>query len=202
MRIAIFGGSYNPIHIGHIQLAKALCQQGVCDKLWLLVSPQNPFKQASTDLLDENIRLKLTRLAVANEPNIEVSDFEFQLPRPSYMVNTLAKMREAYPEHTFVLVIGADNWVKFSKWYKSDEIMQHHELAVYPRPEYDIEFADEKNSLILPPSNTIKGVRFVNTPLYPISSSMIRQAISNGTDYSQWVTPEVFQYIETNKLYR
>ena len=99
MKIAIFGGSFNPIHVGHIQLAKALCQQGGCDQLWFLMSPQNPFKQTSSDLIDEVTRLEMTRIAVASEPNIEVSDFEFRLPRPSYMVNTLAAMRGLSAAH-------------------------------------------------------------------------------------------------------
>ena len=199
MKIAIFGGSFNPIHVGHIQLAKALCQQAGCDQLWFLVSPQNPFKQSSTDLIDEDTRLEMTRIAVEHEPNIEVSDFEFHLPRPSYMVNTLAAMRKAYPQHTFALVIGADNWVKFDKWFKSDEIMKHHEVWVYPRPGFDIE---HDGDIIRKPSDYIKGVKFIDTTLYPISSSMIRDAISNGADYSQWVTENVHQFIEEKKLYR
>lgn len=199
MKIAIFGGSFNPIHVGHIQLAKALCQQGGCDQLWFLVSPQNPFKQTSSDLIYEATRLEMTRIAVASEPNIEVSDFEFRLPRPSYMVNTLAAMREAYPQHTFALVIGADNWAKFDHWYKSDEIMSQHEVWVYPRPGFDIEHEGE---IIRKASDYIKGVKFIDTPLYPISSSMIREAIRNGADYSQWVTESVHNFIEEKNLYK
>ena len=106
----IYGGSFNPIHRGHVELAERLCRDEGLDELWFMVSPQNPFKKSSPDLLNENIRLELARMAVREHPCLKVSDFEFRLPRPSYTADTLAALRQAYPDRLFTLVIGADNW--------------------------------------------------------------------------------------------
>ena len=124
IRTGIFGGSYNPIHIGHLALANYLCEYGELDELWFMVSPQNPFKAHSSDLWDDNLRLELVRLAVEGYPKLHASDFEFHMPRPSYTVNTLEKLREAYPDREFILIIGADNWLSFPRWKDADIIMK------------------------------------------------------------------------------
>ena len=128
----IYGGSFNPIHRGHVELAERLCRDEGLDELWFMVSPQNPFKKSSPDLLNENIRLELARMAVREHPCLKVSDFEFRLPRPSYTADTLAALRQAYPDRLFTLVIGADNWLAFKDWKKPDEILSHHRILVYP----------------------------------------------------------------------
>ena len=144
----IYGGSFNPIHRGHVELAERLCRDEGLDELWFMVSPQNPFKKSSPDLLNENIRLELARMAVREHPCLKVSDFEFRLPRPSYTADTLAALRQAYPDRLFTLVIGADNWLAFKDWKKPDEILSHHRILVYPRPGYAVEAASLPLSLI------------------------------------------------------
>ena len=120
-RTGIYGGSFNPIHNGHVSLARHLIGQGLVDEVWLVVSPQNPFK-ADASLLDEQCRLSLARLAVEHEPGIEVSDVEFALPRPSFMSSTLRTLSARYPQREFSLIIGADNWVRFPQWHEAHRL--------------------------------------------------------------------------------
>lgn len=172
MAIGLYGGSFNPIHTGHIALGQWLVQHHLVDELWFLVSPQNPLKPAE-GLLDDAARLRLARIAIGRKRHLKVSDFEFHLPRPSYMVHTLEALRATYPEHEFVLVIGADNWHRFPRWYEAEKILRHHRLLIYPRPEYPI---DE--------SSLPEGVKLVNTPLLDISSTQIREAIVHDPAYN------------------
>ena len=132
IRTGIFGGSFNPVHKGHIALAEQILQLGLLDEIWLMVSPQNPLKE-NNDLWDDQFRLQLARLAVAGHPNIQVSDFEFGLPRPSYTYCTLRALKKTYPQHSFTLIIGADNWNCFHKWINYDEILKEYPIIVYPR---------------------------------------------------------------------
>ena len=189
--IGIFGGSFNPIHLGHLHLGQWLSQKVLVDELWFLVSPLNPFKQDSTDLLDDATRLRLAHLAVAGKPHLHVSDFEMHMPRPSYMVHTLEQLRATYPQHQFQLVIGADNWLRFPQWKDSDEIMRHHPILIYPRPGYELDAST------LPP-----GVRLVNTPLLDISSTQIREAIARGNYHGKGLPRAVWQEIRKKGYYR
>lgn len=191
IRTGIYGGSFNPIHTGHLTLGKLLCEQGLVDELWFLVSPLNPFKQTTNDLLDDQARLQLVKLAVRNEPQLQVSDFEMHLPRPSYMVHTLEKLREAYPDREFVLVIGADNWLRFDQWYESEEILNHHPILVYPRPGYEID-----------PSTLPDGVTLVDTPLIDISSTQIRNGITRGNFDGKGLPPQVWKEIKRQGYYK
>ena len=184
IRTGIFGGSYNPIHIGHLALGNYLCEYGELDELWFMVSPQNPFKAHSSDLWDDELRLELVRLAVEDYPKFYASDFEFPLPKPSYMVNTLQKLREAYPDREFVLIIGADNWKSFPRWKDADIIMKHHQLMVYPRPGYEI---DE--------STLPAQVQLVDTPLLEVSSTFIRESLKAGKDVRYFLHPKVWEKI-------
>lgn len=183
MNIGIFGGSFNPIHIGHLALANYLCEYGEVDEVWFLVSPHNPLKERG-DLWPDELRLEWVQRAIEGYSKFRVSDFEFHLPRPSYMVNTLRALKESYPEHDFTLIIGSDNWEVFPRWYKYDELLAENHLLIYPRPEYPI----EKESL---PQN----VRLVDTPLLDISSTFIRQALKEGKDVRYFVPREVYEYI-------
>ncbi|MBO5613841.1 MAG: nicotinate (nicotinamide) nucleotide adenylyltransferase [Prevotella sp.] len=133
MRIGLFGGSFNPIHNAHIALGTTMLSAMSLDEVWYLVSPRNPLKQHSTDLLDEEVRLHLTRLALEDYPRLRASDYEFHLPRPSYTWNTLQHLRQDYPQHEFVLIIGGDNYEKFHKWAHYQDILDNYEIAVYPR---------------------------------------------------------------------
>ena len=192
MKIGIYGGSFNPIHRGHTQLAASIVRQGLVDELWLLVSPLNPLKQGNvSDIADYEHRLAMARLAVEGIEGVRVSDFERHLPVPSYTVTTLAELRKAYPDHEFVLVIGADNWERFPRWYHAQEIVDTYNILVYRRPGYEI---DES---ALPPS-----ARVVETLLYDISSTEIREGVQRGVDLEEWVDAKVLGYIEEHELYR
>ena len=184
IRTGIFGGSYNPIHIGHLALANYLCEYGDLDELWFMVSPQNPFKANDTDLWDDDLRLELVRLATEEYPKFKASDFEFHLPRPSYMVNTLQKLREVHPDREFTLIIGADNWLSFPRWKEPETILAHHPLIVYPRPGYEID-----------DSTLPQNVRLVNTPLLEVSSTFIRESVKQGKDVRYFLHPKVWERI-------
>ena len=137
-KIGIYGGSFNPIHTGHISLAKQIINIAKLDEVWFVVSPQNPFKQNSLSLISDEIRLELTRKALEGEQQLKVSDCEFHLPRPSYMWHTLLALSSQHPDAEFNLIIGADNWAVFDKWYHATDIIQNHkametqEIRKYP----------------------------------------------------------------------
>ena len=190
MITGLFGGSFNPIHTGHIRLGQWLVGKGIVDELWFMVSPLNPFKQGDNDLLDDKARLQLAQLAVEGRRGLRVSDFEMHLPRPSYMVRTLEQLRLRYPNHEFCLIIGSDNWVRFPQWKESEEILRHHKLLVYPRPGYPIDAAT------LP-----RGVRLVNTPLLDISSTEIRMGIRSGNYHGKGLTRKVWNEIRKKGYY-
>ncbi len=191
MRCGIFGGSFNPIHNGHTQLAQLLTQCGWVDEVWLIVSPLNPLKQGCTSLLDDRVRLHLAQLATQGMQGVRASDFEMRLPTPSYMVRTLEALREDYPDREFLLVIGADNWLRFSQWREADEILRHHSLLVYPRRGYDVQLGS------LPPNVTL-----VDTPLIDLSATQIRASIAQGTYHGEGMHPAVWKEIKTKGYYR
>lgn len=168
VRTVIFGGSFNPIHLGHIALARQVLAEGLADEVWLIVTPHNPLK-AGSDLLDEGLRYRLAAEALAGEPKIRASRFEFDLPRPSYTWQTLRALRRAYPGRTFSLLIGADNWAAFSRWAHPEEILATTPVIVYPRPGYPLD------TTALP-----RGVRVIDAPLLPYASTDIRRAVAAG----------------------
>lgn len=187
-RTGIYGGSFNPIHLGHVRLAKALADSRLVDEVWLLVSPQNPFK-VDAQLMDDEVRLHMARLAVADVPGVEVCDREFRLPRPSYMFHTLQALSREHPDREFVLVIGADNWERFPRWYRSRDILSGYRIIIYPRPGF-----------VLP--HVPEGVIVADTPLYDISSTDIRRRIANDPDYAgEGLPPVVWQAIREKGLY-
>lgn len=191
MRIGIYGGSFNPIHQGHTRLAQAMVSQGIVDELWLLVSPLNPLKQGvSADIAEYEHRLNMALLATEGVDGVKVSDFERHLPIPSYTINTLHELSKAYPQHDFSLFIGADNWERFPRWYHAEEIIDTYIIYIYRRTGSTIDAAS------LPPT-----VHLVNTPMYDISSTQIRDAIQKGKDVTMWIYHKVYNYIKTNGLY-
>ena len=189
LRTGIFGGSFNPIHIGHLALANYLCENDYIDELWFLVSPQNPFKQ-NEKLLDDKTRLRMVNAAVRGYGRFYVSDFEFSLPKPSYTINTLNKLSETYTDRDFYLIIGADNWAAFDRWKSPEEIISKHHVLVYPRLGYDI------------PEMLPQNVRAVDSPLIEVSSTFIRESISPGKDVRYFLHPAVYEIIEKESLYR
>ncbi len=197
MRIGIFGGSFNPIHLGHTALAAYICEQGLVDEVWLMVSPQNPLKQDLT-LLDENERLAMAQLAVAPYPMLRACDFEFTLPRPSYTYHTLQALRTAYPEHEFSLIIGEDNWNNFHRWYRGDDIVRETPIIVYPRSSENSEHSESTKELS---TFNFQLSILEDPPLLPYSSTEIRHRITTGQDTSHMLHPDVTKYITERGLY-
>ena len=197
-RIGIFGGSFNPIHLGHTALAAYICEQGLVDEVWLMVSPHNPLKENST-LINEQERLAMARLAVAPYPMLRACDFEFTLPRPSYTYHTLQALRKAYPDYEFSLIIGEDNWQCFDRWYRGEDIARETPIIVYPR---DIEGELKIISTMQesPLSSGEGGGRGL-PKLLPYSSTEVREHIAAGHDASHMLHPDVAQYIKENHLY-
>ncbi len=183
MRIGVYGGTFNPIHIGHTSLAQSLVEQHMVDEVWLMVSPQNPMKQPTAD--DYQHRLNMARIATRGMAHIRVSDFERSLPLPSYTITTLNSLSHEYPQHQFTLIIGADNWQRFGHWYQADEILRRYSVIIYRRPLFDID------PHTLPPN-----VSIADTPLYDVSSTEIR-----NRQKLKMTSPDVLKYIRTHHLY-
>ena len=179
-RIGIFGGSFNPIHVGHIAIARELLTLARLNEVWFLVSPLNPFKKAATDLLDDDKRLLMAQWALRGETRLKASDYEFHLPKPSYTWNTLRHLKADYPDKQFVLIIGADNWLAFDRWARPDYILSHFDIAVYARPDCPIDAAS------LP-----SRVHLYNMGLFDISSTLIRSRIREGLPVVGLVPPAI-----------
>lgn len=190
MRIGILGGSFDPIHVGHAIIASYIMRHTSLEQLWLMVTPENPWKEGQLHA-SELHRLRMTELVTRHIEGVTTSAFEMQLPRPSYSVDTLRALRERFPQHEFVLVIGADNWVEFDRWRDHEEILRHHHVMVYPRLGYDIQVPDELQ----------ERVTIVQAPIIEVSSTMIRQELQQGHDATFYVTDEVNHYIVKNHLY-
>lgn len=186
----IFGGSFNPIHNGHIELARRLLSLAGLDEVWFVVSPQNPFKR-NEKLLDDELRLEMVRLALAGEPRMKASDCEFRLPRPSYMWHTLQSLAKDYPGREFVLLIGADNWVRFDQWYAAQDILARYRIVVYPREGTPL------SGVSLPANVTL-----ADTGLIPGCSTEVRRRIACGQPIDGLVPPVVAEFIRKNKLYK
>ena len=186
IKTGIYGGSFNPIHNGHIALARQMLISAELDEVWFVVSPQNPFKQTSTDLLDDAKRLELTRLALADDDRLIACDDEYRLPRPSYTWHTLQALSRAYPDRTFTLLIGADNWLAFDRWYHGSDILSHYPVAIYPRRHSPID------ATTLP-----AGVQLLDAELYDISSSDIRQRVRSGLSIAGMVPENIRKKVIT-----
>lgn len=189
MTIGILGGSFNPVHIGHMMLASYLCQFGGLDEVWLTLSPLNPLKVASDELIPDLTRLKMLEIAVGDTKGLNVCDYELAMPKPSYTINTLRYLAKRYPRHSFKLIIGSDNWKIFDQWKDHDSIISDFGVIVYPRPGYPVGTIYED------------GVDVVNAPTANISSTFLRKAIAKGKDVKYFLPPGVNDYIKENKLY-
>lgn len=191
MRIGLFFGSFNPIHIGHLLIASYVADRGDLDELWLVVTPHNPLKERKT-LADDYDRLHFVQVAVAEHPKLRASDVEFRLPQPSYTTDTLAHLREQYPGVEFVLIMGGDNLASFHKWKNYERILELHELLVYSRPKND-------------PGAWSRHPRvriLEDAPQIEISSTFIRERIRQGKSIRYWVPDAVLEAIEQSGTYK
>lgn len=189
MKIGLYFGSFNPIHTGHLIIASHVANETNIQQVWLVVSPQNPFKQAS-NLLNEYHRLHLAQLAIEDDLRIRVSEIEFKLPRPSYTIDTLIYLQEKYPQHEFSIIMGSDSFQNLPKWKNAQVLIQQYSFIVYNRPGSIVTETHQANVTIL------------DAPLISISATHIRQNIQEGKSIRYLVPEKVRIYIEENNYYR
>lgn len=187
--IGILGGTFNPVHIGHIILATYLRQWNYVDRVWMMLSPLNPLKNGQ-DILPDNIRMDMLRIATAATPDIEPCDIELSLPRPSYTIDTLRTLSQRFPDKHFRLIIGSDNALIFDKWRDYRSILDRYDVIVYPRPGYPVDTA-----------SLYPQMQAVDAPIVEISSTMIRQAVAAGRNIEPMLPPGVYKYISQHQLY-
>ncbi len=192
MKIGLYFGTFNPIHIGHMIIANHMTQFSDLDEVWFVVTPHNPFKEKKT-LLADNHRLELVRIATENFPKLKASNIEFGLPMPNYTINTLTYLYEKFPDQEFNLIMGEDNLQSFQKWKNYETILQNHDLYVYPRV-----YENKKKSLL----HSHVKVHFVNAPIVEISSTFIRNAIKKKKDIRVLLPREVWNYMDEMNFYK
>lgn len=201
MKVGLYFGTFNPVHVGHLIIANYMADHTELDQVWLVVTPQNPIKLKSTLLADYH-RLAMVRLAIEDNNKLRASNIEFELPKPSYTVQTLAYLREKYPEHRFALIMGEDNLRTFHKWRNHEEIIAHHELYVYPRALTESEREDQMKLEPAPALLKHPNVKLCDAPVMKVSASFIRNAIRDGKDVRYLLTEPVFRYVEEMHFYR
>ena len=199
MRIGLFGGTFDPPHIAHIALAENILQNGDIDEIWFLVTPQNPWKTSNQLTLDAH-RLEMVKLCTEGLNGLIVSDYEYHLSKPTYSYETLRSLRANYPNHSFCLLVGGDNWEAFDHWREYEEILRHHKIIVYPRP-WSRLVTSEGVEDFYKENPSAPGFTTVEAPLYNISSTMIRERILKHEDTSEFLPRKVQEYIEHHHLY-
>lgn len=190
MRIGLYFGSFNPIHIGHMAIANYMVEHASIDQLWFVVSPHNPLKTKKT-LLPEYQRLELVNMAIGDDNRFRSSNIEFAMPQPSYTIDTLAYLTEKHPEYQFSLIIGSDNLTYFHKWKNYEIILRDYHILVYPRPDFDETEVEN-----------LKNVEIVNAPNMEISSSFVRNSIAKGVDVRHFMPKDVANYVDEMNFYR
>lgn len=189
MNIGLYFGSFNPVHAGHLIILNHILNNSSLDKIWLIVSPQNPFK-VNHSLLNEYDRLHLLKLATEDDARVKVSDVEFALPKPSYTSVTLAYLGEKYPEHSFAIIMGGDSFQNLHKWKNYEVIVKNYPVYVYPRPGFEI-------------TNHVNAqLTIVDAPLLEISATSIRELIKEGKSIRYLVPEKVREEIEKGNYYR
>ena len=192
MKIGLYFGTFNPIHVGHLIIANHMVENSDLDEIWMMVTPHNPFKKKSS-LLENHHRFELVYRATENYPKIRPSDIEFKLPQPNYTVHTLAYISDIYPEKEFCLIMGEDNLKSLHKWKNYETILEHHHIYVYPRiAEGTVEHQFKNHPKI----------HKVDAPIIQISSTKIRNGIKNQKNIKPLLTKEVWDYIDEMNFYR
>jgi nicotinate-nucleotide adenylyltransferase len=192
MKIGLYFGTFNPIHVGHIIIANHLAEHTNLQQIWMVVTPHNPLKQKSS-LLDDYQRLHLVNLATEDYTKIKASDVEFKLPQPNYTVNTLAHLKDKYPQHEFSLIMGEDNLKSLHKWKNYEFILENHDIYVYPRISGEEAVLDLKSN---------SRIQKIEAPIVEISSTFIRESIKNKKNIRPLVPEKVWQYIDHNNFYK
>ncbi|MBP6977419.1 MAG: nicotinate (nicotinamide) nucleotide adenylyltransferase [Bacteroidales bacterium] len=187
--LGLFFGSFNPIHLGHVIIARYALEFTDLDEVWFIISPHNPFKEKTTLLADHH-RYYMVNMAVEDFPRLRASNIEFQLPQPSYTIHTLAYLNEKYPEKRLVLLTGSDVLPTFHKWKNYEQILADYELYVYPRPYTEAH-----------PYGSHPKVRFIDAPMMEISSSFIRESIANGKNISFLLPEKIYRHITEMHFY-
>ncbi len=195
MKIGLYFGSFNPVHIGHLAIANYMVEFTDIDQIWFVISPQNPLKKRDTLLADYH-RLELVEKAIHDEPRFQASDIEFKLPKPSYTIDTLTYLSEKYPNHQFVLIMGEDNLFTLPKWKNYRELLNRYPVYAYPR--------EGKPSLSQEVQKLLKDafITLVSAPRIEISSSFIRQSIKKKKEIRHFLPPKVWEYIGEMNFYR
>ncbi|MFM8962242.1 MAG: nicotinate (nicotinamide) nucleotide adenylyltransferase [Sphingomonadales bacterium] len=196
MRVVLYFGTFNPIHVGHLIIANHMAQQPQIDQVWLVVTPHNPHKDKAT-LLSDQLRLDMVREAIYEHPNLKACDVEFHLPKPNYTISTLTHLQEQFPAHEFCLLMGADNLKSFHKWYNWEQILEKHQIFVYPRSSQAPENPEQIGQLQKHPNISM----LTDVPILGISASHIRARLAVGLDCSYLLTEPVLEYILKGSLY-
>ena len=192
MKIGIFGGSFDPIHVGHAIIAQHIISSGAVDRLWFMVSPLNPLKVGKERQVADTDRLRMVEMVSHPMEGVETSALEFTMPKPSYTIDTLNALQAKFPDDDFYLVIGADTWTVFDKWRSREEIVEKYHVLIYPRLGYEVVIPDELKS----------RVALVDAPIIELSSTVIRERLAQGLSVRYYVPDEVLDYIMRKNLYR
>ncbi|MBU2061380.1 MAG: nicotinate-nucleotide adenylyltransferase [Bacteroidetes bacterium] len=192
MKIGLYFGTFNPIHVGHLIIANHMAEHSDLDQVWMVVTPHNPHKKKSS-LLDDFHRLHIVHLATEGFSKIKPSDIEFKLPQPNYTVNTLVHLEEKYPTHTFSLIMGEDNLKSLNKWKNYEVILQNHDIYVYPRISSEAENLELKDH---------PKIHLIDAPIVEISSTFIRNNIKEGKNIQPLLPANVWEYIDHNIFYK
>lgn len=195
VKIGLFFGSFNPIHIGHLAIAGYMTEFTQLEQVWFVVSPHNPLKKKET-LLEDHQRLYMAQLAIGDNDHLKASDIEFKLPVPSYTIDTLAYLEEKFPQHKFFPVMGEDNLYTLHKWKNFEELIRNHQLIVYPRPN-----TPRPESAMLDQVLLKAKIQWAKAPLLDISGTFIRSGIKKGKNMSYYLAPPVWKYIEEMHFY-
>lgn len=189
LKIGLYFGSFNPIHIGHLIIANYMAENGGVDSVWLVVTPHNPHK-AKKSLASNYDRLQLVNLAIEGNMKLKASDIEFNLPQPSYTIDTMTYLLEKYPQHEFCLIMGGDNLANLHKWKNYEKLLCQFPIHVYKRSEQDL------GALAQHPN-----VTFHEAALLQISSSYIRRLIKERKSIRYLVSEPVYDYLENSTMY-
>lgn len=198
MKIGLYFGTFNPIHVGHLIIANHMAEHANLDQVWMVVTPHNPLKKKST-LLEDHHRLHMVHLATASYPKIKPSDIEFKLPQPNFTINTLVHLQEKYPDNEFALIMGEDNLNSLHKWKNYEAILEHYSIYVYPRVEEKANLIPEATPIAILNHPKIK---IIDAPVVEISATFIRNNIKSGKNIRPLLPHNVWEYLDHNNFYK